>query len=215
MLIDSEQVWRDSRAERYLGRTKRHERCYCVACRHSKNEELDRSAAVVKRAHEKVLNFSLGARANRPSRASIGPGSEIEIKLVLRQKINPLCQHSRKARHKAKHHERPTNKKCFAAANNHSQDACRCTYLPTSNRMSTAPNQHERSTSTLRWTSLRSSNVGKRVGIYSLTSTTPKDISSIHLDSIVSSNTEAIPSKRLYALCCFVWHTKLDGSSIY
>ena len=62
-----------------------------VACRHSKHEKNGKSlVAVVKRAHEKVLNFSLDEIVNHPSRASIGPGSEIEIKLALRQKINPF-----------------------------------------------------------------------------------------------------------------------------
>lgn len=59
-----------------------------VACRHSKHKKIGKSSvAVVKRAHEKVLNFSLDEIVNHPSRASMVLGER--SKLSLRQKINP------------------------------------------------------------------------------------------------------------------------------
>jgi len=103
-----------------------------VARRHSKNEELDRSTAVVKRAHEKVLIFSLGAKANRPSRASIGPGARSKLNSFFGRK-STLCQHSKKTRHKTKAHKRRQTTVTSANAVTDKTYVVESTYLPIRN----------------------------------------------------------------------------------
>ena len=80
-----------------------------VACRHSKHKGTNIPGCCCKACTRESPKFLARRIVNRPSGASMGPGSEIEIKLVLRQKISPYTKTQRIQRSKQNKHWLDTN----------------------------------------------------------------------------------------------------------